>query len=166
MDEKPNEAYFNFFEVIVENKLKLVIADGEGKEKEFSLDRDRLGIGRSNLNQIVLPDIDIGQFHARINKEEGRPVLVDLGTHSGTKVNGEEIQKKTLLPGDKIVIGGTEIEVVGDISGETSKKKDGTPKRQRPPLPKGTLLFIIFLTAVLGFVLTYVFCLMRELVNW
>ncbi|MDH5377552.1 MAG: FHA domain-containing protein, partial [Gammaproteobacteria bacterium] len=61
-------------------------------------------IGRLDC-EITIPSYLVSRRHARIEWQDGRPCLVDLGSTNGTKVNSEKVSKATLSPGDRIEVG-------------------------------------------------------------
>jgi len=77
----------------------------DGKNVDFSLNKDEVSIGRNEDNDIVLPDPIASRYHAKITKKKKGYVLTDLGSHNGTKVNGKLIQEVRLEENDTIQIG-------------------------------------------------------------
>src|SRR5436190_4996806 len=85
---------------------KLIIEDDEGKAVVVPLIRDEISIGRQEGNTIRLTERNVSRRHARLVRREGRYVLEDLGSHTGTKINGSAIKAAVPLnDGDHIVIG-------------------------------------------------------------
>lgn len=64
-----------------------------------------VSIGREDDNLIRLNDERISRFHAKIQEDEGRIILTDLGSTNGTRVNGHPVQLRVLQPGDQISVG-------------------------------------------------------------
>ncbi len=62
-------------------------------------------IGRSRDNDVHLADERASRRHARIEREQGAFVIVDLGSANGTFVNGRRIARQVLRDGDEIQIG-------------------------------------------------------------
>lgn len=92
--------------------LELTInAPGE-PARRVRVDRPQLTLGRASSNDVFLPDRTLSRVHARIDRLEQAVVLTDLGSRNGTQVNGARIEQPVrLLPGDRIVLGETTIEV-------------------------------------------------------
>lgn len=57
--------------------------------------RDRITIGRTANNDIVLDDSSVSRFHAWIEVQEGAYVVVDAGSRNGSVVGGRKISAKT-----------------------------------------------------------------------
>ena len=61
----------------------------------------QLLIGRAPDCQVRLQDPQVSRQHARLDILDEEVTLVDLGSHNGTRVNGERIARpRRLLPGD------------------------------------------------------------------
>jgi PAS domain S-box-containing protein len=72
----------------------------------FELNPGEYVVGRGPDAQIRLEDASISRRHARIVvSERGSSELVDLGSTNGTSVNGQPVQRATLLEGDRIEFG-------------------------------------------------------------
>src|SRR5947208_3336221 len=85
---------------------KLIIEDDEGKAVVVPLIRDEISIGRQEGNTIRLTERNVSRRHARLVRYEGRYLLEDLGSHTGTRINGAPIKGQVALSdGDQIVIG-------------------------------------------------------------
>lgn len=77
--------------------------------KSFELYEGKNHIGRTEKNNIVIPEPIVSDQHALIlyKPELGKFYLKDLASSNGTKLNGEELepdQSKELKDGDKITI--------------------------------------------------------------
>ena len=68
------------------------------------LEKPVIRIGRQLENDIVLHEEFVSRFHAEIRFEEGKYVLQDNGSTSGTFVNGRQINRCVLNSGDLISI--------------------------------------------------------------
>ncbi|AFY61378.1 FHA domain-containing protein [Synechococcus sp. PCC 6312] len=67
-----------------------------------------LTIGRAADNDLVLNDIAVSRYHARIERVEAGYVLVDVGSKAGTRLNDAKLQSNTphpLTDGDLITFG-------------------------------------------------------------
>jgi len=87
-------------------KLELITVKGLDKGLRFSLDKDRIDIGRGKENQIVLKDDLVSRYHCCIIRHpDGRFEIKDLGSTNKTFVNEAPIQSEDLIVGDKIQVG-------------------------------------------------------------
>lgn len=82
----------------------------ERDSRRFDLpDAGQLVIGReerSGVNMILIQHRAISRQHARVTISPSGVLLEDLGSHNGTQVNGERLQKpRVLLSGDIVSIG-------------------------------------------------------------
>jgi hypothetical protein len=76
----------------------------------FSLDKERVVIGRLGDSDIVLEDPGVSRHHAEVRRDDGDWVIVDLGSTNGTMVNEGTIAEQALQEGDRITIGRTVLE--------------------------------------------------------
>lgn len=71
-----------------------------------TVDHPLLKIGRLASCHLRLDDPLVSRIHAVIEQtDDGEVVLIDLGALSGTFVNGQRVNKRTLKPGDSISVG-------------------------------------------------------------
>lgn len=66
--------------------------------------RSGLTIGGAKGNGLVVADSRVSRNHAVIRVEQGRPMLVDLRSANGTKVNGRRVTTVALEGGDRILL--------------------------------------------------------------
>ena len=85
---------------------KLQVVSGPLRKSEFALGA-QVTIGRNPDNVIRLEDDGVSPHHCAIAWLEGRPVLTDLGSHSGTFVNGLPVKQRELRPADELAVGTT-----------------------------------------------------------
>lgn len=62
-------------------------------------------IGRSTLNDLVLPHLDVSRQHAKIVVDGDTLTLVDRRSTHGTYVDGQRVYEHVLRPRDRITIG-------------------------------------------------------------
>ena len=87
---------------------RLVVASGPLRKSGFHLDASPLTIGRDPGNAIRLDDGYVAERHCSIQLSgDGRAILTDLASRSGTFVNGIPVTERELKPGDEIAVGET-----------------------------------------------------------
>jgi hypothetical protein len=104
-----------------------LIVDGKG---HYALDRPVVNIGRRLDNQLILDNPHVSRTHAQLRLRDGRFVLFDLGSTTGTKVNGRVVKQHILRQGDVISI--AEIRLV---YGEDPKGPPDSTESYTPPFP-------------------------------
>ncbi len=104
-----------------------LIIDGT---RHFPLNRPVVNIGRRLDNHIILEDVHVSRTHAQLRVRDGRFVIFDLGSTSGTRVNGKRIKQQVLMPGDVITLGSIRMVYGEDPGGPPNE----TPP-YRPPFP-------------------------------
>ena len=104
----------------------------QGK-RNFPLDRPLIDIGRRLDNHLLLEDPHVSRKHAQLKARDGRFILADLDSTSGTRVNGKPIKEHMLRPGDVITIAGIEMIYGEDVGGPPEE----VPPYQPPVEDKG-----------------------------
>ncbi len=104
-----------------------LIVDGRG---HYALDRPVVNIGRRLDNQLILDNPHVSRTHAQLRIRDGRFVLFDLGSTTGTKVNGRAVKQHILRQGDVISI--AEIRLV---YGEDPGGPPDSTEAYAPPFP-------------------------------
>ncbi len=93
----------------VEAGAELAIVDGPLAGRRYDLGSHGVEIGRAPSCAIPIADIGVSLRHCRIVCETGRYRLLDIGSASGTFVNGLRVSSHLLADGDHIGIGETDL---------------------------------------------------------
>jgi hypothetical protein len=110
--------------------MRLVIEDEAGTRSIVPFAADAIVVGRAAEGVTFrLPDRDVSRRHARFFLQGGSAFVEDLGSLTGTHVNGERVAgRRRLRDGDLVRIGEYDLAVVAaDVAGAGA----GAP----PPLP-------------------------------
>jgi DNA-directed RNA polymerase subunit RPC12/RpoP len=76
-----------------------------GMSEAFEVTRPTV-LGRFEDCDIILNIESVSRHHARLHVASGQLVIEDLGSHNGTKVNGQRLAQPHLLqPGDEVQLG-------------------------------------------------------------
>ena len=91
----------------------LVVLDGAEPGRLYRVQGDSVTIGRDPRNQVVLEDIKVSGFHARLQRGlDGGLIAEDWGSQNGTYLNGELLQDATALQNDDLLhVGDTTLQV-------------------------------------------------------
>lgn len=85
---------------------RLAIFREDEFQDEHVLMRATVALGRHPENDIVLNDLTLSRFHARLERRGDAYVVVDLGAQNGVFLNGQKVTgERGLTPGDRIGIG-------------------------------------------------------------
>jgi transcriptional regulator of acetoin/glycerol metabolism len=76
---------------------------GRGPERAATPQSDRA----ARQLRVSAPDPRMSTTHARLARLGGHWILQDSGSKNGTRVNGAEVERHTLAPGDVVETGGT-----------------------------------------------------------
>ncbi|MHC4637725.1 MAG: FHA domain-containing protein [Planctomycetota bacterium] len=105
--------------------MKLVVKQDDKIVNEFFFRDGPITIGRKSTNNIPLPDRVVSKTHAKIyNSEDGAWMLEDLRSANKTYLNDKIAYVAQISTGDKIRIGGYNIEVDLEAQLEPDKPED------------------------------------------
>ena len=90
-------------------KASVTLVEGADR-RTVSLGPEPLAIGRDPQNDVVLDDRRVSRKHAEVRLRLGRYTLYDLQSTNGTYVNGRRVAEMVLSDGDRISIGGVELQ--------------------------------------------------------
>ncbi len=115
--------------------MKLVIEDDAGTRTVVPFTSEELTLGRAASGVgWRLPERNVSRRHARFSRSGGAVFVEDLGSLTGTWLNGERVTgRRKLRPGDLVEIGDYDLMVLPE--GQEAAGP-GTP----PPLPAVDLL--------------------------
>ena len=83
-----------------------MIRSGGGRAGEsFTVDEDRMSIGRTPDAAVFLDDVTVSRNHALLVQRQDGHYIDDLGSLNGTYVNRRRIESHRLNDGDEIQIG-------------------------------------------------------------
>jgi len=85
----------------------------ESRDRTVELEGDRLTIGRSNSNDVVLDDLNVSRFHAEIAPRGDVLELRDLDSRCGTRLNGRPVKRAVLEGQAEIGIGAFSLQFDG-----------------------------------------------------
>ncbi|WP_345464290.1 FHA domain-containing protein [Actinoallomurus oryzae] len=74
-----------------------------------------LRIGRAPENDMVVADLRVSRQHAELRSSGGTYEIVDVGSRSGTYVNGQRVERAMIGPNDIVGIGPSTFHLVGDV---------------------------------------------------
>jgi len=115
--------------------VRLRVQVGSAIGRTYTMSGDTLRIGRSPDNDLVLDDVQVSRYHARLLRQDDVLIVEDAGSTNGTLVNGRRIsQPHVLQPTETIAIGGTVFSVEGMVAPTTiGIAPVGKERARRPP---------------------------------
>jgi hypothetical protein len=78
---------------------------------DWSGGQQELLVGRHHACDVVLSNLSVSRKHARLVFRDGSWVLQDLGSTNGTVVNGVNVGRCELRPGDRISLGDEHLQI-------------------------------------------------------
>jgi pSer/pThr/pTyr-binding forkhead associated (FHA) protein len=99
---------------LLDRPNRLVMLQGPTPGIEFSLNRERLTLGRAEDMDISIPHNSVSRFHCEIHAlGDSRFELVDKGSSNGVRVNGSDLSRGIMESGDTIELGDVKLRYVG-----------------------------------------------------
>ena len=92
----------------------LLIHEGGSAPRTVRIGGGTATIGRLPECEVVVHDPGASRRHAQIREQDGVWTLTDLGSTNGTQLNGQVVQQRELVDGDRITIGATVLEFRSD----------------------------------------------------
>jgi Protein of unknown function (DUF3662)/FHA domain len=102
------------------------------KDGSFPLEgRGPWTVGRSQENDIVIPDPNVSRQHARLSRADNGYVVEDLGSTNGTLLDGAPIDRERIESGDELTFGQSSARFVRRIEspGEGERDPSGAGRR-------------------------------------
>jgi hypothetical protein len=87
--------------------MVLLLEDG----RQLEVPNGSLRIGRALDNDLVIADARVSRYHAQIVRDPHGPLVRDLGSTNGTALGGRVIGEDRLADGDRLTLGGYQIDV-------------------------------------------------------
>lgn len=106
------------------------IYQGETLVRTETLNQDIIKVGKLPSSHLRIEDDNVSRMHAVIEVTGPDEIyIIDLGSASGTVVNGKKVNKTKLQNGDEVVLGGTR--VVVEIGAAGASEEDVTEVASR-----------------------------------
>lgn len=118
--------------------MKLVIEDEAGTRSIVPFTGDVIVVGRGADDVTFrLADRNVSRRHARFLRQNGNIFVEDLGSLTGTRVNGERIAgRRKLRAGDLVQIGDYDLAILAE---GVALEPGAPPPLPAPPLPAAPL---------------------------
>jgi pSer/pThr/pTyr-binding forkhead associated (FHA) protein len=115
--------------------LQFLVVAGPDQGRVFTLNAGRdLMLGRSAQAQYQLTDPRVSRNHCQVLLQGEDVVVVCNGGSGGTFVNGKQVQRQVLKPGDVLKIGDTLLRLqIGDLALDVARAQTVAPREAAPP---------------------------------
>lgn len=106
----PREAGARAPEVTYRPRATLLVRSGAARGARFATRPTVTTVGAADFNDVVVREAGVSPAHAAIHLRESVWVVADLGSGSGTWVDGQRVEGEVpLAPGSVIRVGGIEL---------------------------------------------------------
>ena len=111
---------------LLDRPNRLVMIVGPAPAAEFPLDRERMTIGRAEDAGISVNHNSVSRIHCEVHAlGDGRFEIVDKASSNGVRVNGADLRRGIVEPGDVIELGDVQFKFVG--AGQIYRPAEGQP---------------------------------------
>ena len=114
---------------------RLILMFNKQVVKEYPLDKEGVTIGRNEDNTIVVDNLAVSGYHARIDLAGKDHILTDLQSTNGTFVNDKKVVSHKLSHGDNVIVGKHVILFVG-----TGREAEAKTDQQKVDMDKTMML--------------------------
>jgi hypothetical protein len=126
---------------LLDRPNRLVMLAGPTPAAEFPLDHDRMTIGRAEDANISINHNSVSRLHCEVHAlGDGRFEIVDKGSSNGVRVNGADLRRGIVEPGDVIELGDVKFKFVGAgqiFLATESQQLEIIGDRPAPAFPRG-----------------------------
>jgi pSer/pThr/pTyr-binding forkhead associated (FHA) protein len=99
---------------LLDRPNRLVMLAGPTPGAEFPLDRERMTVGRAEDASVSINHNSVSRLHCEVHAlGDGRFEIVDKGSSNGVRVNGADLRRGIVEPGDVIELGDVRFKFVG-----------------------------------------------------
>jgi pSer/pThr/pTyr-binding forkhead associated (FHA) protein len=114
---------------------KIILMASQVAIREWTLELERLTVGRARSNDIHLDDPAVSSHHAAILWMAGTAFVQDLGSTNGTQLNGEPVQRALLRNRDEITIAPFQLRFEESLADEGLEQTVVLRPGSMPPAP-------------------------------
>lgn len=99
---------------LLDRPHRLVMLAGPTPGAEYPLDSERMSIGRAEDANISINHNSVSRLHCEVHAlGDGRFEIVDKGSSNGVRVNGSDLRRGIVEPGDVIELGDVKFKFIG-----------------------------------------------------
>jgi pSer/pThr/pTyr-binding forkhead associated (FHA) protein len=147
---------------LLDRPNRLVMLAGPTPGAEFPLDRERMTIGRAEDANVSVNHNSVSRLHCEVHAlGDGRFEIVDKGSSNGVRLNGSDLRRGIIEPGDVIELGDVKFKFIGagqifrptestqlSILEDRSAEEIAARRRTANALPIGIFIAVVAVGAV------------------
>lgn len=112
-------------EVLLVDRLRVSVVEGEGKGRTFEVDADRpVSVGSAPDNHVVLADQTVSRYHVELTRAIGGLRIRDLGSLNGTQLGSLGVNDVIAPLGSTVRLGNTMLRLEDAESREAPQDDD------------------------------------------
>ena len=153
---------------LLDRPNRLVMLAGPTPGAEFPLDRERMTIGRAEDANVSVNHNSVSRLHCEVHAlGDGRFEIVDKGSSNGVRLNGSDLRRGIIEPGDVIELGDVKFKFIGAgqifrptestqlaVLEDRSAEELAARRRSANAVPIGIFLVVVAVGAVAAYVWT------------
>jgi pSer/pThr/pTyr-binding forkhead associated (FHA) protein len=144
---------------LLDRPNRLVMLAGPTPGTEFPLDRERITIGRAEDATVSVNHNSVSRLHCEVHSlGDGRFEIVDKGSSNGVRINGSDLRRGIVEPGDVIELGDVRLKFVGagqiftpsegqQLAILTAREADGATRGGSPYRALPIAVFVVVVSA-------------------
>ena len=117
--------------------LNLTVIGADGAVNEQSFAQESIILGSGDTANVQISDEKVSGVHAMLKVADGKVMVIDLGSETGTLIGGEAVREHEIASGDVVQLGDSKVRVAfeaGDgASADRLKVKNGRAEPKEPP---------------------------------
>lgn len=122
-------------EAVVSTAITFHIYEGDQHVRSATFNQDVIKIGKLDSSHLRVDDEAVSRMHSVIEVSgPGEVYIIDLGSASGTILNGQKVNKARLESGDQLQFGNTTVVVeLGEAAAEEEEPMEAAPVAVQQP---------------------------------
>lgn len=109
--------------------MRVELTNTDDPQHKIVLNRLPAMLGQDEHAEVRLEDSWVGRYQCVIDREGDRLIILDLGSKTGTYIDGMRVRRAHLMPGDTLTIGRTNFLVDYQFGSDEHMTVDAVPEK-------------------------------------